>query len=60
MRTVVDDAIHVEVKTVKLRDAVFGDQLRDSRVSLAEPSKEFGNTNGGGGCRTKGGMLLSG
>ena len=60
MCTVVDDAVHVKVKAVKFRDMILGNQLRYGRISLTEPSEEFGNTHGGGGCRTKNGFSRSG
>lgn len=49
MCTIVNDTIHVQIKAVKFRDSVFGDELRNSWVALAHPSEEFGNTHGGGG-----------
>jgi hypothetical protein len=41
---VVDNAVHVEVEVVELGNAVLGDQLRDRRIALREPSEELGNT----------------
>ena len=41
---VVDDAIHIQVETIELGNAVLGDQLRDSWVALREPAEEFRNT----------------
>ena len=42
--TVVNDAVHVQVKTVELGDTILGDELRDGRVALGEPTKELGDT----------------
>ena len=44
MGAVVDDAVHVEVEVIELRNAVLGDQLRNGRIALREPSEEFGDT----------------
>ena len=38
MGAVVDDAIHVEIETVKFRYPILGDELRDGRISLAHPT----------------------
>ena len=45
MRAVVDNAVHVEVEAVELRDAVLCDELRDRRISLRHPSEEFRDTH---------------
>jgi hypothetical protein len=44
MSAVVDNAVHVEVEVVKLGNAVLGDELRDGRIALREPSEELGDT----------------
>ena len=44
MGAVVDNAVHVEVEIIELGNAVLGDQLRDSRIALREPSEELGDT----------------
>ena len=44
MGAVVDDSIHVQVEAVELGDAFLGDELRDGRIALGEPAKEFRNT----------------
>lgn len=45
MGAIVDDAIHVKVKAIEFWDPVFRYQLRDRRVSLTHPSKEFRDTH---------------
>lgn len=45
MRAVVDNAVHVEVKTVEFWYAILCDQLRDRRISFAHPSEELGDTH---------------
>lgn len=44
MGAVVNNAVHVEIEVIELGNAVLGNQLRDSRVALREPSEEFGDT----------------
>lgn len=44
MGAVVDDAVHVEVEVIELGNAVLGDQLRNGRIALREPSEEFRDT----------------
>ena len=41
MGAVVDDAVHVQIKTVELWDAVLCNELRDSRIPFAHPSEEL-------------------
>ena len=48
VRARVDDAVHVQVQVVDLRQqCAVGDHLVDLRVTLAEPAIELGNTHGG-------------
>ena len=44
MGAVVNNAVHVEVEVIELGNAVLSDQLRDSRITLREPSEEFRDT----------------
>ena len=39
------DTQATHVKTVKLRNAVLSNKLRDARVALGHPSEELGNTH---------------
>lgn len=48
MSAIMDDAVHIQVKTVEFRNPVFCNELRDSRVSLAQPSKELWHTHSEG------------
>lgn len=57
--TVVDDAVHVKIQTIKLGDSILSNQLGYRRVPLAEPPEEFGDTHGGGGCRPRNEMARS-
>lgn len=42
MAAVMLEAAHVE--TVELGNAILGNELRDGRIALREPSEELGNT----------------
>lgn len=46
VRTIVDNTVHVQVKTIEFRDAILCNQLRDCRIPLAHPSEELGDTHG--------------
>ena len=46
VRTVVDDAVHVQVEVVELRDLLRGDVLIDQRVALREPAIETRDAHG--------------
>ena len=45
MSTIVYDAIHIEIQIVKLRYPVLRYKLRDCRIPLAHPAKEFRYTH---------------
>lgn len=45
MSAVMDDAIHIEVKTVEFGYPVLCNELRDGRISLAQPSEELWHTH---------------
>ena len=47
-----DDAVHVQVKVVKLRDLVLFDDLAEARVSLAQPAIKFWHSHDGGVFKT--------
>ena len=47
MGAIVYDAIHIKIKTVKLRYAVFSNELRNRRIPLTQPAKELWDTHDG-------------
>lgn len=45
MGAVVDNAVHVEVQAIELRNPILRNKLGDSRISFAHPSEELWYTH---------------
>ena len=41
VRTVVDDSVHIKIKTVEFRNPILSNELRDGWIPLTQPPEKF-------------------